>query len=77
MIPTSHFKSSLESVLVVCLVLVICASSSALAQDLPEDPYERGLVLLKQFKYGEAKASFDQVISLDPNHINAYYQPPP
>jgi hypothetical protein len=46
---------ALVSVLYVFFVPGI--SVFAQTQDLPEDPYERGLVLLKQFKYEEAKIS--------------------
>ncbi len=42
-------------------------------QDLPEDPYERGLALLKQFKYSEAKASFDKAVKSNPKNKRALY----
>ncbi len=35
--------------------------------------FQQGLSLFTQFKYQEAKASFDQAISKDPNHTQAFY----
>lgn len=43
------------------------------ADELPEDPLERGKVLLDQFKYQEAKNSFDIVIKKEPEHKQARY----
>ncbi len=73
MSPKNRSLLSILLVSVLGLVIVPGLSASSQTQDLPEDPYERGMVLLKQFKYGEAKTSFDQVLSQNPKHLNAYY----
>ena len=73
MSPKNRSILSVILVSVLWIVLVPGLSASVLIQDLPEDPYERGIVLLKQFKYSEAKASFDQVLSQNPDHLNALY----
>lgn len=73
MSPKNRSILSIVLVSVLGLVFVPGLSASSQTQDLPEDPYERGMVLLKQFKYSEAKTSFDQVISQNPDHLNALY----
>ncbi len=38
-----------------------------------EDAYRRGLTLLKEKRYQEAKEAFEQAIAQDPHHVEAYY----
>ena len=55
------------------MLLLITGGIISAQTELPQDPYQRGLVLLNQFKYAEAKASFDQALAKYPNHKNAFY----
>lgn len=53
---------------------ILCLGLTGTADDeLPKDPMKRGKVLLEQFKYKEAKNSFDEVIMEKPKHKQARY----
>ena len=70
--PHSNFNRKLTR-RIILIALILGGIHFARTDELPEDPYQRGLALFKQFKYKEAKLCFDQVITKNPTHKNALY----
>lgn len=56
------------------LINLFILKGSILAQELPEDPFERGLALYLQGKYAEARDCFSQVLESEPENIEANYR---
>ena len=76
MLLRNSIKRERFKVMIALIALFLsCAGhhSVSLTREQAPDPYEQGLKLLKQFKYGEAKASFDKAISSNPKHKKAFY----
>ena len=72
---TSFKRARFKVLFVLITMLLSCAGhhSVSMTREQAPDPYEQGLELLKQFKYGEAKASFDKAIANNPKHKKAFY----
>ena len=68
-------RGKIRVMIAMCVFILSCASynSVSLTREQSPDSYEQGLALLKQFKYGEAKASFDKAIASNPKHKQAFY----
>lgn len=71
----SSIRGKIKVMVALSALFLSCAShnSVSMARGQAPDPYEQGLVLLKQFKYGEAKASFDKAIANNPKNKKAFY----
>lgn len=61
--------------LAVCTMFSMHCSQSVVVYkaDFSEKNFEEGKLYYSQFKYSEAKARFDQVIAVNPNHKLAHY----
>lgn len=76
MLLRNSIKGDKFKVMIALIALFLsCAGhhSVSFAREQAPDPYEQGLALLKQFKYGEAKASFDKAIASNPKNKKAFY----
>jgi tetratricopeptide (TPR) repeat protein len=63
------------SAFLVAALLALAVSGAVLSasQDLPQDPFARGKVLLLRGKPGDAKASFETALGQDPKNLDFLY----
>ncbi|MFO7865423.1 MAG: tetratricopeptide repeat protein [Candidatus Aminicenantes bacterium] len=66
-------QKQIKIIVSLCGGIILLGMLAFTADDLPEDPLQRGKVLLDQFNYQEAKNCFDMVIKENPQHKKARY----
>jgi len=74
MIKAVNFTKSFVVIFIGAFLCSACSSPSFVFRENPaETSYRQGKIYYDQFKFREAKSSFDQALSADPNHKYALY----